>query len=262
MKNKRRHTGYSRRFLLGLFICLAGGLFAPLATVAAQETSSESKTFDRPYWRKTIEGLDYSSHPDATPPRTEMRQRQTAGEEEPGAAANQESNWDLSIPGLELIGKIILILAAALILFLLLRGLLGIQWAPRNKRVQKTGDPEADLEKIEADIEAFDLDDYIRKALDRGAHALAIRLLYLAALKALSSKQLIYWKKNKTNRDYLWEMQDTRFQEDFQRLTRAFEQIWYGDPPFTAADFQVLEPQFRRFINSVEERRTSLSNDV
>lgn len=240
---------------------LWGFLLFPVA-LPAQETAAQPQSIDRPYWRKTIEGLDYHSGSGATPSRTEMRQRQAEDKEERSTAEQQERNWDFSIPGPALIGKILLIIAAALILFLLLRGLLGMQWRPRNKRVRETVGPEAELEKIEADIEAYDLDEYIRKALERGAYATAIRLLYLASLKALSTAQLIRWKKDKTNHDYLQEMRGNPMREEFRRLTRAFEQIWYGDPPFTEADFRSLEPGFRRFIKNTQRQGSALSKEL
>jgi hypothetical protein len=244
--------------LLLILFFLAAPLIAPAqAPLSAdyRETPIQPKPIDRPTWRKTIEGLDYRSHTrEKAPEETQSRSPQPQQQKD-SSNPLMDRGWRLSGKLLQIIGRIILIGGAATLLFFLLRSLLRMEWTPRNKPIQKEGHMTIDIEKVEEDIAAFDLEALVRQALTGGQYPLALRLYYLLALKELSRSRLIRWKKGKTNRDYLREMQASPLAGDFRRLTRAFEQIWYGQHAFAEEDFYTLEPHFQRFVTRLRENR-------
>ncbi len=102
-------------------------------------------------------------------------------------------------------------------------------------------------------LDETDLDAGIREALQRGQYNLAIRLYYLSILKALSQRQMIHWKKDKTNRAYLQEMRDHPLYSDFREITLLFETAWYGDRPVREADFIPARHRFESLRSAIEQ---------
>jgi hypothetical protein len=82
-----------------------------------------------------------------------------------------------------------------------------------------------------------------------------IRLSYLQLIRSLSEKGLIHWKREKTNRDYVAELQRSGLQTEFSRLTDIFEHYWYGSFPLSEATFQRVFPEFQEMARKVESFR-------
>lgn len=74
-----------------------------------------------------------------------------------------------------------------------------------------------------------DLNSLIESAARDGNYREAVRHLYQKALKELSRAGLIRWAANKTNLDYLYEMDSHPSSTSFRRLTRIYEYTEYGD---------------------------------
>lgn len=108
---------------------------------------------------------------------------------------------------------------------------------------QEEDDEELSTENI------FDIDyeQSLNKAMVAGNYRLAIRLLYLQTLKDLAVQNLIQYKQERTNNDYLMQLFHTAFYKDFFRLTRNFEYAWYGQFPITVASFEVIRGEFASF---------------
>ncbi|GAC1423655.1 MAG: hypothetical protein NVS9B7_22310 [Flavisolibacter sp.] len=87
----------------------------------------------------------------------------------------------------------------------------------------------------------------LKKALDENDFRQAVRLLYLAALKDLSSLSLIQLRQDKTNNEYLMELENTLYYREFFHLTRNFEYIWYGKFNLTKIDFLSIQKKFAVF---------------
>ena len=81
---------------------------------------------------------------------------------------------------------------------------------------------------IDDDIHEMNLDELIKQALDDSDYREAIRLVYLAALKELSSRDHLQWKVGKTNHEYMNELMGTTFQKEFDQLSYYFDYSWYG----------------------------------
>lgn len=210
-------------------------------------------SFDRPTWRKATEGLDYFGEESPDQREERIRQRQ-GGLERPAQRQQQKRRFfQFDAPWLALAGKILLFFIAAGVLFLLLRALLGLEWKPGKRTAEKPEELSGiDVERIEENLEAYDLDHYIARALEAGRYDLAIRLRYLSVLKALAGRQLIRWKKDKTNRDYLAELTESPHKRAFRHITNIFEQVWYGQHPVSAAEYRRLEPEFLVFLKSLD----------
>ena len=82
-------------------------------------------------------------------------------------------------------------------------------------------------EEIE-DIKDLDTTSLLEQALAQEDYRAAVRIKFLDALKSLSVKEKIVWKKEKTNRDYSRELRKESFGNSFQNLAYIFDHVWYG----------------------------------
>jgi hypothetical protein len=101
-------------------------------------------------------------------------------------------------------------------------------------------------------IEDTDLQGLLQQALQTGDYRKAVRLYYLLLLKQLNAREIIEWKKDKTNREYLAELfaRDYHYDEA-KHLTLAYERVWYGDYILEPESFRVLIARFENFYNKI-----------
>ncbi len=148
-----------------------------------------------------------------------------------------------SIGSGNIIGWILTILAAAIIVYVLIKisgmGDGGLFGKKSGKALSYTVNYE--------DIHSINFDEAIQQAIDDKNFRLAVRLLYLQSLKNLTDKGKINWQINKTNFHYLRELSDTNHQPEFLRLTKEFENNWYGNIPVEESGFNSLKQSFADF---------------
>ena len=91
----------------------------------------------------------------------------------------------------------------------------------------------------------------IGKAVAAGNFRLAIRLQYLQALRLLSDHNIIRYKEDFTNSDYLHQLRPTTYYGDFKKITRHFEYSWYGQFNVTADVYKTIETDFSTLQKSM-----------
>lgn len=104
------------------------------------------------------------------------------------------------------------------------------------------------------DIQSVDLQKELDKAIAAGDHALAVRYLYLMAIRDLDRKGLLSWKKDKTNHDYLRELSGTSTYAPFDRLTYYYDYIEYGEFPVGQESFE----RVRTIYSEIRDKAGSL----
>lgn len=82
---------------------------------------------------------------------------------------------------------------------------------------------------IDDDIYTMDFEALIEDAKKNQDYRLAIRLLFLFALKLLTDKHHVYWQPGKTNHDYVNELSIDSLKTGFNELSFYFEYAWYGN---------------------------------
>lgn len=102
-------------------------------------------------------------------------------------------------------------------------------------------------EEISDDIFGIHYSREIEKATQAGNYRLAIRLLFLRLLKNLSEKNIIQYKQDKTNLDYLSQLNSTRYYPGFFRITRNYEYSWYGKFEVKEEAYHVIRKDFDNF---------------
>jgi hypothetical protein len=167
-----------------------------------------------------------------------------------GALAPETGGSGLGMLGWALLGGLALaVLAGAVVLFLRQRGNEEPAPAPATEAMPSPHEP-----GLEPD-EQSPADLWRRaEALARdGEFLAAVRLLYLAVLTQLHQADLIRYEKTRTNGEYLRQLRAAEGAADvvepFRRLTRLFEQKWYGQRACAAEDYETCR-ELARFIVS------------
>jgi len=87
----------------------------------------------------------------------------------------------------------------------------------------------------------------IEKAIRASDYRLATRLMFLRLLKDLSRKNIIQYKQERTNFDYLSQLYSTGYYNDFLRLARNYEYAWYGKFDISTESFSIIKNEFEKF---------------
>jgi large-conductance mechanosensitive channel len=141
-------------------------------------------------------------------------------------------------------------LILALLIFLLVKFFLNV-----NSNVMITGQvnkPTMQFGEDEQIIMNEDITAFINKAIKQKNYRLAIRYYYLLSLKYLSDKHIIDWLPQKTNEDYIKEIEHESLQNDFKDATWIYDYIWYGEFAIDEIRFNSLKSTFETLNNSIK----------
>jgi hypothetical protein len=198
-------------------------LIAPEDLAKTQEYKAEKITvrkFDHTKWEKIIGTTNYEEK------NKEKKKEKNKADQSPPI----KMPWNSDV--LRVIAYIIII---ALIITLLYFVLKNISITQKIKQVSLPDDGSGPVDNIEE----LDINALLQQALIEKKLRLAVRLYYLDLLKNLDKNGIIIWKKNKTNRDYLFEVfEKNYFYDEIKKLTQTYEQIWYGEHTLTTESFE------------------------
>lgn len=114
-----------------------------------------------------------------------------------------------------------------------------------RKKISKTNIEEEELST--EDIFAINYQKEIDKAAASGNYRLAIRLMFLRVLRNMTDNNIIRYKQDKTNLDYLMELHPTVYYKNFFRITRSYEYAWYGLFPVSEEAYVLIRKDFDQF---------------
>lgn len=138
-----------------------------------------------------------------------------------------------------------LILGAAIIIFLgaiiyfLSTNKVGF-FAPANKNIDEQPE-ETDLGE---NIFVLPYQDLLNKAVKDKNYRLATRILYLQTLKILAENGIIKFSPDATNIHYLMQLNGTSYYNDFFKVTRHYEYVWYGKFDVTPEMYEKISADF------------------
>lgn len=98
-----------------------------------------------------------------------------------------------------------------------------------------------------SDIFAINYQKEIDKAISKSDYRLAIRMMFLRVLRNLADRNIIQYKQDNTNFDYLLQLQPTGMYADFFRITRNYEYSWYGQFEVDKDKFDLIKKDFDHF---------------
>jgi hypothetical protein len=97
---------------------------------------------------------------------------------------------------------------------------------------------------------SFDCD--LQKAIEASDYRLAVRFWFLKTLQNLHHEQIIQWKEQKTNTDYIYEIKDQNLKKEFTGLSRIFDFAWYGEQTIENKSFIEIQGWFISFNQTVK----------
>lgn len=121
----------------------------------------------------------------------------------------------------------------------------GIFKKKRKLLIQAEEDSLQDLNELS------EYDFLAHEAENKNEYNLATRYLFLKTLKNLSDKGAVSFASEKTNKDYLNEMRQHKYAEEFEKLTRDYEYVWYGKFSIDKKQYQKLKEDFSFFNKKV-----------
>ncbi len=147
-------------------------------------------------------------------------------------------------PGLQEILKYLVYLILTVFAIWLLVKLLTNQSPKQLFQTKKQNLGEVYLE--DENIEDVDFKKYIKQALKDKNYRLAVRYVYLDALKSLSQKGWIKWHNDKTNIEYLMEIKNPTVKKDFEQISYVYDNVWYGEYSIDKEDFNIINNKYRQ----------------
>ncbi len=197
--------------------------------VPAQKTTNQP--LDEEVWQELAEDMDYTEE------------------------KTEKTDLDINAPKLNFdwsfFKYVFFFVVLGVLVYFLVKYLLGLQG---NAAVKEAIQIEVNtLQEAEENPMQANLTQLIDKLISEGNYREATRAYFLLVLQRMYHNKLIEWKKPKTNFDYVREVADKPFEKRFSHLTTYFELIWYGKQPVAQADFQRIEPQFKKLLTNVSQ---------
>lgn len=209
-------------------------------TEAYKKEEIPVRKFDRQKWKEIVGKTVYTDKQVFQKPENDDKGMDTHPIDLPWAAAILQPLFYVLIIGI-----------IALLIYFVVRNASSLTY-----RLKKEALSPEDITKPIENIDQLDVNRLLQDALAAGNLKLAVRLYYLALLKALHEGGIIDWKKDKTNRDYLAELFSRNYQYDeIQHLTRAYEEVWYGDHAITRELFDNISVRFERVREQINVSR-------
>lgn len=193
------------------------------------------KDFNKANWKEIVGDTDY----------TEEKK-----EEEEESSGISSPIWNPAF--LRILGFAFIIVLAIAILYFLVKS--AFDDGASDKKLQNADSLLSDDMHIDH-VNEQDIDNLLKQALAANDFRAAVRLYYIRLLKHLNNVKYISWKRDKTNRDYTFELSSTSVVPDFKKVTLAYEIIWYGERTPTLQEFEDLQKNF----NDLHSKTASLS---
>ncbi len=148
-----------------------------------------------------------------------------------------------------IVETLLYIILIAVGLFLMVRLLMGQQATSFFRGKSKALAP---LSIHEEQLTQTDFDALIGQALSQNDYRLAIRYQYLKILRQLSLENIIEWHFEKTNSDYVSEINSDQIKQGFSKVSYLYEHIWYGEFAIDAQGYQKADSSFNSFLNTIK----------
>jgi len=104
---------------------------------------------------------------------------------------------------------------------------------------------------LEQNILQTDFQVLVKQAIEYKQYRLAIRYYYLWSLKYLAQNNKIEWHFEKTNLDYLNELENKELKSQFGYLSYLYNYCWYGEFSLDEHEFKAGESTFKNFLKTL-----------
>lgn len=211
-----------------------------------EQTNYNSKKldpqFDKSYWDNERKDIRFDEMRDTLKPKKEKKDSAQKQEKKQSNSRGHFNFSDLKY----------VFIAIALILLLVLIIILVKNSSAKNHKVNSNILINFD-DLDETTLRNAELLTPLNAAIRAGDYQTAYRIKYLEVLQKLIHKNLIYYKKEKTNYEYLLQLSGKNIYDSFQQLTFNFDGIWYGEMKIDQAKYESLLPYFNQFETTINQ---------
>jgi len=157
---------------------------------------------------------------------------------------------DIGTPSMSpAMGQFLLFLLALVILILIAYAFIKNRKQPNTKviiEVEDDWNPEI-ISKTELELR-------LEEAIANGDYRECVRIYFTFILKELIRKSWIFWKKEKTNYDYILEMQKTKNKHQFAECVRIYDLVWYGEYEIDEETYKLIHPALESYYKSLDPK--------
>ncbi|WP_159023336.1 DUF4129 domain-containing protein [Formosa sp. L2A11] len=173
------------------------------------------------------------------------------------APKNEAKNSKLTTDGvnflavfLDFMTSIFPFILGAIVVFIILKTFIGSDvgfWSFKSA-TKKVADQ---LIYEDENIHDTDFSKLLEKAISDTDFRLATRYYYLSLLKKLSDKKTISYHKDKTNTEYVFEIENKEIRSQFSDVSHIYSYVWYGEFPIDSQTFKTVEKKYKSIFNSI-----------
>lgn len=211
-------------------------MLGSLNLINAQE--SKNDFFENTEWQEKVADKDYTENFKEFERKKEKNKTKKAFDLnlKPLIAANT----------MKLILIVVIVGLLSFLLYLITKGMISsyTEKVPKNNLSSVVDD-------LDENIHEVDFERLLQQATQNEQFKLAVRILYLNIIKVLADKELIEWKKNKTNGHYLREMNQHHSSVNFSMLTTIYEQSWFSAQALSKNRYTHIATYFTNYIKAI-----------
>lgn len=104
-------------------------------------------------------------------------------------------------------------------------------------------------------ISKSELELRLEAAIAKENYRECIRIYFTFILKELIKKSWIFWRKEKTNLDYIFEMRARPESFEFEECVRLFDVVWYGEYHIDKKSYSSIAPVFEKYYKQLSTSR-------
>ncbi|MBL7727986.1 MAG: DUF4129 domain-containing protein [Dinghuibacter sp.] len=181
--------------------------------------------------------------------RRNRSERNSSNENRGGGSKNRDNSNSTTPSGSSFSWLMMLLIFVGLVAILMF----ALKLNPGGLFSRRASKPVAAEEEPGANenIHAMKFETELEKAIRLKNFRLALRILYLETLKKMTDRNIISWRPEKTNWEYVREIKDASVRTPFAEITNAFDYAWYGE-------FNIDEPLFRMMQDKMLRFRQKL----
>ena len=151
---------------------------------------------------------------------------------------------------LEAFLSIVPYLILAVVLYFLLKFFLKVD--SKSLELKQTEKATISLTEEEKLIKNEDINKLIANAIANKNYRLATRYYYVSILQKLTKLDLIDWQQEKTNEDYIKEINKENIKDKFIKSTLLYDFVWYGNFEINELEFIKAQSEFNELKNLIK----------
>lgn len=197
-----------------------------------------AENIKRETWEKVIAKQDYTEN------YKELKKNKNESHNQFTAPKQTKS---IKVPFfLKILPLVLLVILLVFLVALFFLNFSGVAYIKRS-RTKITSTEFEDPDQFTKD----DLETYLSNAINNEDYRLAVRIHFLIIIKKLKENNFISWKKEKTNTDYLFEVNRRTFFDSFKILVNIFDRIWYADYSLSHDNYNRIALVFREVESKI-----------